>query len=256
MRRRLACQPASRMARSRTQHRPRCIVVCVAPASCRPRGRIAGSAARAFTFVLRFSVSLCDPVPSVSSAARGDSAIIRAPRTHENTLAFCSPRLVCIALSMTTGASSVPIRAQKGHGRVAERDRLAHRRRRDQPPAATPSTPRSPRPSRSRSSHPTAGNIGGGGFIVYRPASGAAVTYDFREKAPAKASPTMWMKDGTVQQRAAPQQPPRGRRARDGGRPAPGLEGAGQAAVEAARRSRDRAGPRRLRGLRGARRAR
>jgi len=44
--------------------------------------------------------------------------------------------------------------------------------------------------------HPSAGNIGGGGFIVYRPASGAAVTYDFREKAPAKASPTMWMKDG------------------------------------------------------------
>src|SRR6185369_17302430 len=44
--------------------------------------------------------------------------------------------------------------------------------------------------------HPTAGNIGGGGFIVYRPAVGAAVTYDFREKAPAKASPTMWMKDG------------------------------------------------------------
>ena len=44
--------------------------------------------------------------------------------------------------------------------------------------------------------HPTAGNIGGGGFIVYRPANGEAVTYDFREKAPAKASPTMWMKDG------------------------------------------------------------
>ena len=44
--------------------------------------------------------------------------------------------------------------------------------------------------------YPFAGNIGGGGFIVYRPASGTAVTYDFREKAPAKASPTMWMKDG------------------------------------------------------------
>ena len=44
--------------------------------------------------------------------------------------------------------------------------------------------------------HPTAGNIGGGGFIVYRPANGEAVTYDFRETAPAKASPTMFMKDG------------------------------------------------------------
>ncbi len=44
--------------------------------------------------------------------------------------------------------------------------------------------------------HPTAGNIGGGGFIVYRSADGAATTFDFREMAPAGASPTMWMKDG------------------------------------------------------------
>jgi gamma-glutamyltranspeptidase/glutathione hydrolase len=44
--------------------------------------------------------------------------------------------------------------------------------------------------------HPTAGNIGGGGFIVYRPANGVPVTYDFREMAPAKSSPTMFMKDG------------------------------------------------------------
>ncbi len=44
--------------------------------------------------------------------------------------------------------------------------------------------------------HPTAGNIGGGGFLVYRPASGEPVSYDFREMAPAKSSPTMFMKDG------------------------------------------------------------
>ncbi len=44
--------------------------------------------------------------------------------------------------------------------------------------------------------HPTAGNIGGGGFIVYRPASGDPVAYDFREMAPAKSSPTMFTKDG------------------------------------------------------------
>jgi gamma-glutamyltranspeptidase/glutathione hydrolase len=44
--------------------------------------------------------------------------------------------------------------------------------------------------------HPTAGNIGGGGFIVYRPATGDPVAYDFRETAPAKASPTMFLKDG------------------------------------------------------------
>jgi gamma-glutamyltranspeptidase/glutathione hydrolase len=44
--------------------------------------------------------------------------------------------------------------------------------------------------------HPTAGNIGGGGFIVYRPAAGEPVAYDFREMAPTKAHPTMFMKDG------------------------------------------------------------
>ena len=44
--------------------------------------------------------------------------------------------------------------------------------------------------------HPTAGNIGGGGFIVFRSADGTATTFDFRELAPAGSSPTMWMKDG------------------------------------------------------------
>ncbi len=44
--------------------------------------------------------------------------------------------------------------------------------------------------------HPTAGNIGGGGFIVYRPASGEPVAYDFREIAPAAATPTMFLTNG------------------------------------------------------------
>src|SRR5262249_61918354 len=44
--------------------------------------------------------------------------------------------------------------------------------------------------------HPTAGNIGGGGFIVYRPAKGEPVAYDFREVAPGTSSPTMFLKDG------------------------------------------------------------
>ena len=44
--------------------------------------------------------------------------------------------------------------------------------------------------------HPTAGNIGGGGFLVLRLGSGEAVTYDFRETAPARASPTMFLRDG------------------------------------------------------------
>jgi gamma-glutamyltranspeptidase/glutathione hydrolase len=44
--------------------------------------------------------------------------------------------------------------------------------------------------------HPTAGNIGGGGFIIFRPASGAPEAYDFREMAPARATPAMFLKDG------------------------------------------------------------
>lgn len=44
--------------------------------------------------------------------------------------------------------------------------------------------------------HPTAGNIGGGGFLVYRPASGEPTTFDFRETAPTGSNPEMWLKDG------------------------------------------------------------
>lgn len=44
--------------------------------------------------------------------------------------------------------------------------------------------------------HPTAGNIGGGGFLLFRPVSGEPDAYDFREVAPAKASATMFLKDG------------------------------------------------------------
>jgi len=41
--------------------------------------------------------------------------------------------------------------------------------------------------------HPTAGNIGGGGFMVIRFPDGRATTIDFREKAPAAAHPEMWL---------------------------------------------------------------
>ena len=41
--------------------------------------------------------------------------------------------------------------------------------------------------------HPTAGNIGGGGFLVFRPAVGEPIAFDFREMAPRGATPTMWL---------------------------------------------------------------
>ncbi len=41
--------------------------------------------------------------------------------------------------------------------------------------------------------HPTAGNIGGGGFMVIRFPDGSATAVDFREKAPLKAHPEMFV---------------------------------------------------------------
>ena len=41
--------------------------------------------------------------------------------------------------------------------------------------------------------HPTAGNIGGGGFMVVRTPDGRATAFDFREKAPLKSTPTMYL---------------------------------------------------------------
>jgi len=48
--------------------------------------------------------------------------------------------------------------------------------------------------------HPTAGNIGGGGFLVLRPAKGEPVAYDFREMAPARATATMFLRSGKYDQ--------------------------------------------------------
>jgi len=41
--------------------------------------------------------------------------------------------------------------------------------------------------------HPSAGNIGGGGFFVIRFPNGTATSFDFREKAPLAADPKMWL---------------------------------------------------------------
>lgn len=46
---------------------------------------------------------------------------------------------------------------------------------------------------------PSAGNIGGGGFMVYHGDDGHATTFDFREKAPLAATREMYLGlDGTV----------------------------------------------------------
>jgi gamma-glutamyltranspeptidase/glutathione hydrolase len=47
--------------------------------------------------------------------------------------------------------------------------------------------------------HPSAGNIGGGGFMIVRTPSGSVTTFDYREKAPLKSTRTMYLgKDGNI----------------------------------------------------------
>jgi gamma-glutamyltranspeptidase/glutathione hydrolase len=50
--------------------------------------------------------------------------------------------------------------------------------------------------------HPTAGNIGGGGFMIVRSASGEAVAFDYRETAPLTSTKTMYLDaQGKVEQK-------------------------------------------------------
>ncbi len=47
--------------------------------------------------------------------------------------------------------------------------------------------------------HPAAGNIGGGGFLVLREPGGETTTFDFRERAPGAARPDMFLREGRPQ---------------------------------------------------------
>ncbi len=50
--------------------------------------------------------------------------------------------------------------------------------------------------------YPTAGNIGGGGFMVVRLPDGSATAFDFRERAPGKSTPTMYLDaEGNINRR-------------------------------------------------------
>lgn len=47
--------------------------------------------------------------------------------------------------------------------------------------------------------HPSAGNIGGGGFMIVRTPSGDVTTFEYREKAPLSSTPTMYLgADGQI----------------------------------------------------------
>src|SRR5215510_5948716 len=103
--------------------------------------------------------------------------------------------VACAALSLTAGAVSVPVRAQRGM--VASQNEIASRIGADAIRDGGTAVDAAVATAFALAVvHPTAGNIGGGGFLVYLPAEGEAVAYDFRERAPAKSSPTMFLKDG------------------------------------------------------------
>jgi gamma-glutamyltranspeptidase/glutathione hydrolase len=103
--------------------------------------------------------------------------------------------VACAVVSITLRAGSVPIRAKDGI--VASQNEIASRIGADAIKDGGTAVDAAVATAFALAVvHPTAGNIGGGGFLVYRPATGEPVAYDFREMAPARSSATMFLKDG------------------------------------------------------------
>ena len=106
------------------------------------------------------------------------------------------PLLIASALVSVLSAGSVPVRAQKGM--VVSDDRIASQIGaevlRDGGNAVDAAVATA---FALAVTFPSAGNIGGGGFLVHRAASGEAVAYDFRETAPPGSSAGMWLRNGT-----------------------------------------------------------
>src|SRR5438093_8028224 len=103
--------------------------------------------------------------------------------------------LVCAVVSITVGAGSVPIRAKDGI--AASQSEIASRIGADAIRDGGTAVDAAVATAFALAVvHPSAGNIGGGGFMVYRPAAGEAAAYDFSEPAPAGSSPAMFLKDG------------------------------------------------------------
>jgi gamma-glutamyltranspeptidase/glutathione hydrolase len=114
--------------------------------------------------------------------------------------AFMKPRVVMVALLVAAAAASVftssePVVAT--HGMVVSQEAVASKVGLDVLKAGGNAIDAAVATAFALAVvHPSAGNIGGGGFLVYRPAVGEAGAYDFREVAPAAASPTMFLTNG------------------------------------------------------------
>ena len=112
---------------------------------------------------------------------------------------ICTRAATAIATSLvlvaTVGGSSQPTRAR--HGMVVASDSLAAEVGRDVLQAGGSAVDAAVATAFALAvTLPAAGNIGGGGFLVYRAADGSDAAYDFRETAPAAASPEMFLSGG------------------------------------------------------------
>src|SRR5881296_1203190 len=100
--------------------------------------------------------------------------------------------IVLFVASIPLGAGSVPIRAQRGM--VASQNEIASRIGADVIKKGGNAVDAAVATAFALAVvHPSAGNIGGGGFMVIRPAGGPAVAIDYREKAPLKSTKTMYL---------------------------------------------------------------
>jgi gamma-glutamyltranspeptidase / glutathione hydrolase len=113
------------------------------------------------------------------------------------TMRFCAAVLISLILSfVVVQTSSVPVRAR--YGMVLSQEERASTIGADILREGGTAVDAAIATAFALAvTHPAAGNVGGGGFMVYRAANGDAVTYDFREMAPARSSPTMFTKNGT-----------------------------------------------------------
>src|SRR5689334_7272031 len=84
---------------------------------------------------------------------------------------------IALALSIVIGASSVPVRGRTGM--VASQNEIASRIGAEVLDEGGTATDAAVATAFALAVvHPSAGNIGGGGFLVYRPASGSPLAYD------------------------------------------------------------------------------
>ena len=115
-------------------------------------------------------------------------------RTRARATASAAASAVALVVA-SLGASSEPVRAR--HGMVVASDGVAAEVGRDILRAGGSAVDAAVATAFALAvTLPAAGNIGGGGFLVHRAADGTAAAYDFREAAPAAASPEMFLTGG------------------------------------------------------------